>query len=143
MNSPKNELERFGTKETGKKLPFYRNITGYKSGKKWVAIVATLWYILITYACFTIENHDKAGNLITGFRSWSSNFALWLVFILETFYLGNSFGWRDRSPYKKKPGAGKIAEGIRILIGAALILLGLAFLNSVTDILYQGYSRSH
>ena len=138
-SKPGHENPAAKSDDTPKRLPFYRHITGFKSGKAWVAAVAILWYILITYACLTIENVDANGKPITGFLSWSSNIALWLVFILETLYLGNSFGWRDRSPYQKKPNTGKIANIIRILIGAALILLGMAFLNSVSDLIYKAY----
>lgn len=127
------------SQQPSEKLPFYRRVTGFKSGKKWVAVAATLWYAMITYACFTAENFDKAGNRITGFLSWSNNLALWIVFILETFYLGNSFGWRDRFPFRRKPGVNTAVNIIRIVFGAAIILVGMAFLSALSDHIYQAF----
>lgn len=123
------------------KLPFYRQITGFKSGKKVAAIATTLWFILFTYGCMTAENIDKHGRRITGFLAWSNNLAVWLVLLLETLYLGNSFGWRDRFPNRKKPASSAISNAIRILLGAVIILLGLAFLSTIIDQIYLAVAK--
>lgn len=122
---------------TADELPFYRRITGFKSGKKVAAIATTLWFILFTYGCITAESFDKNGRRITGFLAWSNNLAVWLVLLLETLYLGNSFGWRDRFPYRKKPASTKVSNAFRVLLGAVIILFALAFLSTIIDLIYQ------
>ena len=112
-------------------LPFYRKITGFKSGRILPAICASLWYIVILIFSFTIKPLNEDGTPMSAPYTWATPLLLFLILTVETFYLGNSFGWRDRFPFKRRRGKNRAADFFYVLFGAVIICLTIFVLSII------------
>ena len=119
------------------KKSFLRQIPGFKSGRSLPAIAAVIWYVIILVLTFTTEFRDKDGTLITGFEEGVYRLFALSLFLLETFYLGNAFGWRDRFPLKKRRGRNLIFGIIRVFLGALLIFGACLLIASILILLVE------
>ncbi len=116
---------------------FIRQLPGFQSGRPLPAVLGAIWYLFIISGLFFGTSHDKNGQPITGAQAWLMNIYVVALFMTETLYLGNAFGWRERFPFKKRRGRSLFLGAARIILGAALIFGAYLIVTTILSLIIE------